>query len=80
MHQVNLARGRILSQFSGDGSLPHEMVRKTQLHYLMFTLQGWYTLARMASMAGIDYWNFRRETDRMPPLKRCAIFTGMHTG
>lgn len=75
--QMSVARGRILSQFAADGSLPHEMTRRTQLHYMMFTLQGWYTLARIASNAGIDYWRFKREDDLSPPLKRGAVFTGM---
>jgi hypothetical protein len=74
--QISVARGRALGQFAADGSLPHEMTRRTQLHYMMFTLQGWYTLARIAAHAGIDYWRFKREDDITPPLKRSAIFTG----
>lgn len=51
--QVEHSRARMLAQFASDGSLPDEMRRPTQLHYMMFSLQGWYTLARIAEKAGV---------------------------
>lgn len=73
------AQGRMLAQFDKDGSLPHEMFRKTQLHYIMFTLMGWYTLSGMAAKAGVDFWRFRRPGDSVPILKRAAIYAGVGT-
>eukprot|EP01134_Creolimax_fragrantissima_P007142 CFRG7142T1 len=75
INHVDVARGRILSQFAEDGSLPHEMIRETQLHYMMFTLSGWYTLARLALNVGIDMFCFKASEDKLPPLMRGAIFT-----
>ncbi|KNC82000.1 hypothetical protein SARC_05706 [Sphaeroforma arctica JP610] len=74
INHVDVARGRLLSQFADDGSLPHEMIRETQLHYMMFTLSGWYTLARLALNVGIDMFQFKRSTDTTPPLYRGATF------
>lgn len=42
------SKARMLEQFAEDGSLPAEMQRPTQLHYMMFTLQGWINLARLS--------------------------------
>eukprot|EP00123_Amoebidium_parasiticum_P017630 comp23923_c0_seq1/m.42223 comp23923_c0_seq1/g.42223 ORF comp23923_c0_seq1/g.42223 comp23923_c0_seq1/m.42223 type:complete len:833 (-) comp23923_c0_seq1:38-2536(-) len=69
------AKGRALWQFAPDGSLPEEMSRKTQLHYMMFGLQGWYTLATLSQRAGVDLWGFKASSDRTPFLYRGAKFT-----
>lgn len=50
--QVEHSRARMLAQFADDGSMPDEMRRPTQLHYMMFSLQGWYILARIAKRGG----------------------------
>lgn len=50
--QVERSKARLIAQFAADGSIPDEMRRPTQLHYMMFSLQGWYTLARVAVKAG----------------------------
>jgi hypothetical protein len=50
--QVERSKARLIAQFAQDGSIPDEMRRPTQLHYMMFSLQGWYTLARIGVRAG----------------------------
>eukprot|EP00123_Amoebidium_parasiticum_P017446 comp23857_c0_seq1/m.41716 comp23857_c0_seq1/g.41716 ORF comp23857_c0_seq1/g.41716 comp23857_c0_seq1/m.41716 type:complete len:791 (-) comp23857_c0_seq1:828-3200(-) len=72
---IELSRGRIQSQFADDGSLPEEMARETQLHYMMFTLHGWMTLAMMAQRVGINMWAYQDLPNIAPAIKRCAVFT-----
>eukprot|EP00122_Pirum_gemmata_P009298 Pgem_evm1s8591 len=47
------AQTRLQGQFLKSGELPHEMVRPKQLHYIMFTLQGWFTLNRLMEGSGV---------------------------
>lgn len=68
------AKGRILEHFASDGSLPKELKRPTSLHYMMFTMQGWYTLARLASNAGVDLWHYKHSTDDAPCLLKGAVY------
>eukprot|EP01134_Creolimax_fragrantissima_P006112 CFRG6112T1 len=78
LRHTEIAKTRILSQFTNEGVMPGEMVRPTQLHYMMFGLQGWYTLSRLAEKGGIDLWHYKQpwnsETDRMP-IKQCTVYT-----
>eukprot|EP00123_Amoebidium_parasiticum_P017214 comp23756_c0_seq1/m.41095 comp23756_c0_seq1/g.41095 ORF comp23756_c0_seq1/g.41095 comp23756_c0_seq1/m.41095 type:complete len:943 (-) comp23756_c0_seq1:611-3439(-) len=76
--QANQARGRILYQFAKDGSLPEEMVRRTQLHYMMFTLSGWFTLGRLAEVVGVDLWRYKAPGMQDPALMMGAKFTIPH--
>ncbi|KNC78532.1 hypothetical protein SARC_09046, partial [Sphaeroforma arctica JP610] len=57
---------RILEQFDLDGSMPEEMIRPTQLHYMMFALQGWLIVAHMASRAGVDLWSYTEPGEKRP--------------
>ena len=50
------------------------MIRKTQLHYMMFTLSGWFTLARIAERAGVDLWRYTGNKFEEPALLRGALF------
>jgi len=53
------ARERLIEQIAADGSLPRELSRPRQRHYVMFGLQGWTALARLLSPAGVDFWRYR---------------------
>eukprot|EP00123_Amoebidium_parasiticum_P018304 comp24167_c1_seq2/m.44079 comp24167_c1_seq2/g.44079 ORF comp24167_c1_seq2/g.44079 comp24167_c1_seq2/m.44079 type:complete len:1018 (-) comp24167_c1_seq2:421-3474(-) len=73
--RAHMAKGRLLGQIAVDGTMPFEMERKTQLHYMMFTLQGWYHLGRMAHRAGINVFNFKRARADFPSLKKSTAYT-----
>jgi hypothetical protein len=51
------ARERMLIQFDGAGGQPEELQRTMTRHYCCFNLQGWVTLARIASSVGDDLWS-----------------------
>ncbi|WP_258609723.1 alginate lyase family protein [Mesorhizobium sp. AR10] len=53
------ARERLADQIATDGSLPQELSRTRPRHYVMFTLQGWTTLARLLSSVGDNLWQHR---------------------
>eukprot|EP00123_Amoebidium_parasiticum_P017591 comp23907_c2_seq1/m.42105 comp23907_c2_seq1/g.42105 ORF comp23907_c2_seq1/g.42105 comp23907_c2_seq1/m.42105 type:complete len:1059 (-) comp23907_c2_seq1:41-3217(-) len=59
LNHTERAKSRITTQFKKDGTLPREMVRPTALHYMMFTLQGWMVLGRLAAAGGVDLFDFR---------------------
>eukprot|EP01134_Creolimax_fragrantissima_P003404 CFRG3404T1 len=69
------SRARVIEQFAMDGSMPDEMKRPTQLHYMLFSLQGWYTLATLASKAGVDIWSYIPANHTDPALRNAAKFT-----
>ena len=50
---------RAAQQFKKDGSQPEELIRTNSLHYCVFNLQGWFNLARIGRLAGMDLWNIR---------------------
>ncbi len=52
------ARERIIEQIAPDGSLPRELARARQRHYVVFALQGWTNLARLLSSIDDDLWGF----------------------
>ena len=74
LNHTERSKGRILEHFAEDGSLPRELKRPTSLHYMMFTMQGWYTLARMAAQAGVDLWRFHPSDIEAPSLLRGAQY------
>eukprot|EP00123_Amoebidium_parasiticum_P016243 comp23350_c1_seq1/m.38557 comp23350_c1_seq1/g.38557 ORF comp23350_c1_seq1/g.38557 comp23350_c1_seq1/m.38557 type:complete len:939 (-) comp23350_c1_seq1:405-3221(-) len=78
LNHTERAKSRICTQFREDGTLPHEMERPTSLHYIMFTLQGWLTLGRMAEHAGVGLFAFTRHhpptDDGSPPIMRGLRF------
>eukprot|EP01134_Creolimax_fragrantissima_P001874 CFRG1874T1 len=67
--------GRILDQFVHDGTMPHEMIRPTQLHYMMFSLQGWLIIAHMVKRAGVDLWSYVEPGETEPALLRSCTYT-----
>ncbi|KAG7359376.1 alginate lyase-domain containing protein [Nitzschia inconspicua] len=63
---------RLLTQVSSKGELRNELGLSNCEHWQAFTLQGWFTLARMARKAGVNLWNkFRSPSD--PDLGTTAI-------
>ena len=50
---------RMFNQIVRDGRMPYELKRPNCEHYQMFTLQGWYTMNRMASKIGLNYWKIK---------------------
>ncbi|KAG7339483.1 alginate lyase-domain containing protein [Nitzschia inconspicua] len=63
---------RLLTQVSSKGELRNELGLSNCEHWQAFTLQGWFTLARMARKAGVNLWNkFRTPSD--PDLGTTAI-------
>eukprot|EP01134_Creolimax_fragrantissima_P005919 CFRG5919T1 len=74
-----LARSRMHTHFAPDGSLPHEMERPTQLHYMMFGLMGWLTLGVISENGGVPLWDIRTEgRDLTPDIYRSLKFTVPH--
>lgn len=54
---VSLARKQIDEQFSSDGSLPQELKRQRSLHYSIYGMQAFTTMALCAEKIGEDLWN-----------------------
>ncbi|MEO6612241.1 MAG: alginate lyase family protein [Chitinophagaceae bacterium] len=52
------AQDRLDKQMDNNGSLPKEMERTTSLHYTVFALEAFFTIASMAEKTGIDYWAY----------------------
>lgn len=48
---------RIPYQVTVDGIQPNEFKRTKSMHYAIFNLLGWYTIAQYAEEIGIDIWN-----------------------
>ena len=53
------ARERLIEQIAADGSLPRELTRARPRHYVVFSLQGWTSLARLLSSIDDDLWGFK---------------------
>ena len=52
------------SQIAEDGSLPLELARTRPLHYSLFTLRGFLTLARVGEEMGIDLYDRKSSNGR----------------
>ncbi|MEN0109868.1 MAG: alginate lyase family protein [Planctomycetota bacterium] len=48
---------RLDKQFAADGSQPHEAARTQSLHYHLFNVTAWFTLARVGEHLGVDLWS-----------------------
>jgi hypothetical protein len=59
---------RVAQQFQPDGSQPEELKRTNSLHYCVFNLQGWASLARIARLAEMDLWNANTREGGYPAL------------
>jgi hypothetical protein len=50
------AAGRLDKQMDADGKFPKELERTISLHYSVFVMDAFFTIAAMAEKAGIDLW------------------------
>lgn len=51
------ALGRLDNQMDNNGNFPKEMERTTSLHYTVFVMTAFFTIADMAEKTGIDCWS-----------------------
>lgn len=51
------AAERLDKQMDKDGRFPKEMERTISLHYTVFAMEAFFTIARMAEKTGIDFWS-----------------------
>jgi hypothetical protein len=56
---VNSAKQRVDSQIAGDGSQPLELERTRPIHYSLFNLDAFTSLAELGRHAGFDLWHYR---------------------
>jgi hypothetical protein len=57
-------RARLASQIDRDGRQPEELARTRSWSYSVMNLEGWFTVATLASKAGVDLWSFRTADGR----------------
>ncbi|KNC84957.1 hypothetical protein SARC_02848 [Sphaeroforma arctica JP610] len=75
LNYTQRSQARMLLQFK-DGSMPKEMERPTCLHYMMFGLMSWTTLATLSNNIGIDLWNYsHRGSGPEPCIQGAAVYT-----
>ncbi len=68
-----LSQTRVMGQIKDDGTLPYELERETQLHYVMFGLQALHELARVCEKVGVNLWKVQRSTAKRPLLELAAL-------
>ena len=54
----DITKARIESQFTEEGSQPHELERTNSWFYSQMNLSGFFELARLAENVDIDLWNY----------------------
>lgn len=52
------AMNRLDKQMDNTGRFPAEMQRTISLHYTVFVMNAFFTIAQMADEAGMDMWNY----------------------
>ncbi|HWQ61825.1 MAG TPA: alginate lyase family protein [Negativicutes bacterium] len=55
---------RIREQIRPDGEMPLEMARTRSLHYVIYNLQAFITLARLGDKVGINLWDYETTDGR----------------
>jgi hypothetical protein len=55
---VRNAMDRLDMQMDDNGRFPAEMQRTISLHYTVFVMDAFFTIAQMADEAGMDMWNY----------------------
>jgi hypothetical protein len=53
------AKRRLDSQVTKEGKQPLELARTNALGYSTMNLRGWFELARLAEITGVDLWNYK---------------------
>jgi hypothetical protein len=57
---VNQAKTkRIDEQIEPDGNMPQELARTRSLHYVLYNLQAFITLARVGDQVGVNLWDYQ---------------------
>ena len=63
--RLQAALGRRLDkQIDKDGRQPHELGRTLSWSYSVFNLKGFFQLARMGELVGVDFWQHRGPDDQ----------------
>lgn len=55
---------RLAAQVEPDGRQPRELERTQSLGYSLFNLEAFFSLARLADRAGLDWWSFSTKDGR----------------
>jgi hypothetical protein len=56
------SKRRIDSQFTKEGKQPLELARTNALGYSTMNLRGWFDLARLAEISGVDLWHYKNSS------------------
>ncbi|CAN5412260.1 hypothetical protein BH11BAC3_BH11BAC3_45400 [soil metagenome] len=56
---VASAQNQLEKQMDDNGSFPLEMKRTISLHYTLFVLDPFFTIAQLAQHIGIDFWQYK---------------------
>lgn len=65
MERMNrVTKARIASQMDENGKLKNELARTRPLHYSLFALSAFVTVARLATNIGLDLWNYQAADDQ----------------
>jgi hypothetical protein len=54
---VTNAKGRLDTQMDDNGGFPKEMERTISLHYTVFVMEAFFTIAQMADKLSVDFWD-----------------------
>jgi len=52
------AQERLDKQMDNDGRFPKELERTISLHYTVFAMDAFFTIAKMSESIGIDWWSY----------------------
>ncbi|MEO6734676.1 MAG: alginate lyase family protein [Ferruginibacter sp.] len=61
---VASATGRLDKQMDEQGSFPLEMKRTISLHYTVFVLDPFFTIAQLSQHTDFDFWNYESPTGK----------------
>jgi hypothetical protein len=65
---IQNAADRLDTQMDDRGLFPHELTRTISLHYTIFVLDAFYTIAQLSEEANFDFWHM--ETTSKKSLKK----------
>ena len=69
---INSAKNRLDYQMNDEGAFPKELERTIGLHYSVFVLKAFVSIAEMSDKLGIDFWNY--DTPSGKNLKKGMYF------
>jgi len=61
---VDNVKGRLDYQMDNDGFFPAELARTISLHYSVFVVDPFFTIAQMATHLNIDLWKYKSPTGK----------------